>query len=77
MDEAEAVLSYGISGWPVWVHHAHREQHWLVLEIIEPDTPAATPAGTDRFILLVDGPFAYLKGGDGEQYVTVTRRGGR
>jgi hypothetical protein len=31
MNEAEAILSYGVSGWPVWVHHAHREQHWRVL----------------------------------------------
>jgi hypothetical protein len=77
MDEAEAVLSYGVSGWPVWVHHAHREQHWRVLEIVEPDTAAATPADTDRYILLADGPFAFLKGRDGEQYITATRRGGR
>ena len=77
MDEAEAVLSYGRAGWPVWVHHACREQHWRVLEIIEPDTTAARPAGTNRYILLVDGPFAYLKGSEGEQYITATRRGGR
>jgi len=25
----------------------------------------------------VDGPFAYLKGSDGEQYITATRRDGR
>lgn len=30
-----------------------------------------------RFILLVDGSFAYLKGSDGEQYITATRRDGR
>jgi hypothetical protein len=77
MDEAEAVLSYGRAGWQVWVHHAHREQHRRGLEIIEPDTTAARPAGTYRYILLVDGPFAYLKGSDGEQYITATRRGGR
>jgi hypothetical protein len=77
MDEAEAVLSYGRSGWPVWVHHAHREQHWRVLEIIESDTAAARPADASRYILLVDGPFAYLKGRDGEQYITATRRDGR
>jgi hypothetical protein len=38
---------------------------------------AASRADIDRFILLVDGPFAYLKGRDGEQYITATRRGGR
>ena len=50
--------------------------HWHVLEIIEPDTAAASPASTDRYILLVQGPFAYLPG-EGEQYITATRRGGR
>jgi hypothetical protein len=77
MDGVEAVLTYGISGWPTWVHHEHREMHWHILEIIEPDIAEATPARTDRYILLVDGPFAYLKGRDGEQYITATRRGGR
>jgi len=32
--------------------------HWHVLEIIEPDIAEASPARTDRYILLVDGPFA-------------------
>ena len=50
--------------------------HWHVLEIIEPDTAAASPASTDRYILLVRGPFAYLPG-DGEQYITASRRQGR
>jgi hypothetical protein len=77
MGEAEAVLTYGISGWPTWVHHEGREMHWHVLEIIEPDIAEAAPARTDRYILLVDGPFAYLKGSEGEQYITATRRGGR
>jgi hypothetical protein len=77
MDEAEAVLSYGRAGWPVWVHHAHREQHWRVLQIIEPKIGARRKSVVDRYILLVDGPFAYLKGSDGEQYITATRRGGR
>ena len=77
MGGVEAVLTYGISGWPTWVHHEGREMHWHVLEIIEPDIAEATPARTDRYILLVDGPFAYLKGSDGEQYITATRRGGR
>jgi hypothetical protein len=27
MDGAEAVLTYGISGWPTWVHHEGREMH--------------------------------------------------
>jgi hypothetical protein len=76
-DGVEAVLTYVISGWPTWVHHEGREMHWHVLEIIEPDTGEATPARTDRYILLVDGPFAYMKGRDGEQCITATRRGGR
>jgi len=50
--------------------------HWHVLEIIEPDTAAARPASTDRYILLVQGPFAYLPG-EGEQYITASRRQGR
>ena len=77
MGEAEAVLAFGMSGWPVWVHHAHREQHWRVLEVIEPENTAPSPAAIDRYILLADGPFAFLKGSDGEQYITATRRGGR
>ena len=67
---------YGISGWPTWVHHEGREMHWHVLEIIEPDTAEASPARTDAYILLVQGPFAYLPG-EGEQYITATRRDGR
>jgi hypothetical protein len=51
--------------------------HWHVLEIIEPDIAAASPADTSRYILLVNGPFAYLKGSDGEQYITAIRREGR
>jgi hypothetical protein len=35
-----------------------------VLEIIESDTTAASPASTDGYILLANGPFAYLKGSD-------------
>ena len=58
MDAVEAVLTYGISGWPTWVHHEGREMHWHVLEIIEPGTAKASPARTDRYILLVQGPFA-------------------
>ena len=50
--------------------------HWHVVEIIEPDTANASPAGTDRYILLVQGPFAYVPG-EGEQYITATRRDGR
>ena len=77
MDGVEAVLTYGISGWPTWVHHEGREMHWHVPEIIEPDTATASPARTGRYILLVQGPFAYPKGSGGEQYITATRRGGR
>jgi hypothetical protein len=77
MDGIETVPTYGMPGWPTWVHHSHREMHRHVLEIIEPDIGAATPASTSRYILLADGPFAYLKGHDGEQYITATRRGGR
>jgi len=76
MDGVEVVLTYGISGWPTWVHHEHREMHWHVLEIIEPDTAGASPASTDRYILLVQGPFAYLPG-EGEQYITAIRRDSR
>jgi hypothetical protein len=58
MGGVEAVLTYGISGWPTWVHHEQREMHWHVLEIIEPDTANAGPARTDSYVLLVQGPFA-------------------
>jgi hypothetical protein len=34
-------------------------------EIIEPDITAASPAGAYRYFLLVEAPFAYLKGRDG------------
>ena len=50
--------------------------HWHVVEIIEPDISAASPVGTGRYVLLVHGPFAYLPG-EGEQYITATRRSGR
>ena len=50
--------------------------HWHVLEIIEPDTAEASPARTDAYVLLVQGPFAYLPS-EGEQYITATRRDGR
>jgi hypothetical protein len=76
MGEAEAALTYGISGWPTWVHHEQREMHWHILEIIEPDIAKASPVRADRYILLVQGPFAYVPG-EGEQYITATRRGGR
>ena len=46
MGRAEVVLTFGMSGWPVWVHHAGREQHWRVLEIIEPENPAPSRGGT-------------------------------
>jgi hypothetical protein len=71
MDGVEAVLTYGISGWPTWVHHEHREMHWHVPGIIEPDIAEATPARTHRYILLVQGPSAYVPG-EGEQYMTAT-----
>ena len=47
-----------------------------VLEIIEPGTAAASPAGTGRHVLLGHGPFAYLPG-EAEQRITATRRDGR
>jgi len=50
--------------------------HWHVVEIIEPDMANASPARTDRYVLLVQGPFAYVPG-EGEQYITATRRDGR
>jgi len=59
------------------VHHEHREMHWRVLEIIEPDTAKASPAATDVYILLVAGPYAYLPGDEGEQYITAIRRDGQ
>jgi hypothetical protein len=71
------ILTFGMSWWPAWMHHAHREQHWRVLGIIEPENAAPSPPAIDRYVLLVDGPFAYLKGSAGEQYITATRRGGR
>jgi hypothetical protein len=77
MGEAEAVLTFGQSGWPVWVHHAHREQHWRVLEIIEPENTLPSRTGISRYILLVDGPFAFHNGYDGEQYIVATRRNGQ
>ena len=77
MGEAEPVLTFGRSRWPVCVHHAHREQHWRVLEIVEPLRGGAQPGDISRYLLLADGPFAFLKGHDGEQCITATRRGGR
>jgi hypothetical protein len=50
--------------------------HWHILEIIEPDMAAAIPARTNRYVLLVQGRFAYIPG-EGEQYITATRRDGR
>jgi hypothetical protein len=76
MNGVEVVLMYGISAWPTRVHHESREMHWHVLEIIEPDTAAVSPARADAYILLVQGPFACLPG-EGEQYITATRRDGR
>jgi hypothetical protein len=61
----------------VRVHHARREQHWRVLKIIEPENAAPSRVGVSRYILLVDGPFAFYKGHDGEQCITATRRRGR
>jgi hypothetical protein len=76
MGEVEAVLTFGISGWPVWVHHARRDQHWRVLEIVEPRAGRATPAGTDRYILRVEGPLAYLPDREGRSYIAARRYGG-
>jgi hypothetical protein len=76
MGGVEAALTYGISGWPTWVRHEGREMHWHVLEIIESDTAAASPACTDAYVLLAHGPFAYVPG-EGEQYISATRRHGR
>jgi hypothetical protein len=64
-----------VSGRPTWVHHARREQHWRVLEVIEPENTAPSRAGISRYILLVEGPFAFLKGSEGEQYITATGAG--
>ena len=50
--------------------------HWHVLEIIEPDISEASPARTDAYVLLVNGPFAYVPG-EGGQHITATRQGGR
>jgi transposase len=58
-------------------HHACREQHWRVIEVSEPENTAPSRTGISRYILLVHGPFAFLKGSDGEQYITATRRRGR
>ena len=41
MGKAEAVPAFG---WPTWMHHAHREQHSHVVEIINPGNAAASPA---------------------------------
>jgi hypothetical protein len=76
-DDAEAVLTFGRSGWPVWVTTPTASSTGGVLEVIEPENTAASPADSNRYILLVDGPFAFLKGMDGEQYITATRRGDR
>jgi len=50
--------------------------HWHILEIIEPGIADAAPARASRYVLLVQGPFAYLPG-EGEQYMTATYCGGR
>jgi hypothetical protein len=44
---------------------------------VEAEVEARRTAVVDRYLLLVEGPFAYLKGRDGEQHITATRRGGR
>ena len=70
-------LVYGTTGWPVQVHHAGRDIWWRVLEVIEPETVPPAPATTDRYVLKVHGPLAYLPGPEGQQYIAATRDGGR
>jgi hypothetical protein len=77
MHEVEAALVYGVAGWPVQVHHASRDQWWRVLEVIEPESVPPQPATTDRYILLVSGPLAYLPDRDGEMYIAARRDGDR
>jgi hypothetical protein len=47
MGKAEAVRTFG---WPTWMHHAHREQHSHVVEIINPGNAAASPADIDQYV---------------------------
>jgi hypothetical protein len=46
-------------------------------EILGTPRIAVVVLASGRYILLVDGRFAFPKGRDGEQYITATRRGGR
>ena len=48
MGKAEAVPTFG---WPTWMHHAHREQHLHVVEIINPRNAVASPADIDKYVL--------------------------
>ena len=79
--KAEAVLTFGMSGWPVWVHHAHRDLNWRVLEVIEPevrpDTTRSGPGrgGASRFLLKVYGPLAHVAGYEGTFYIAAERDG--
>lgn len=51
-----------MSGRPTWVYHAHREQHWRVLEVIEPENTTPSPGGLGRYVLMAYGPFAFYPG---------------
>lgn len=77
MGAVEAVLTYGMSGWPTWVHHAHRELSWRVLEVIEPGQHPPQPSVIDKYVLKVHGPLAYLPGRRGRLYIAARRHGGR
>jgi hypothetical protein len=86
MRKAEAILTYGMSGWPVWVHHARRDLSWRVLEIVEPEVRAGTVHGgaarggavpPGRYLLKVHGPLAYVAGYEGTFYIAAERDGDR
>ena len=48
MGKAEAVPTFG---WLTWMHHARREQHSHVVEIINPGNAVASPADIDKYVL--------------------------
>lgn len=74
MRDVEAILTFGMSGWPVWVHHADRDLSWRVLEVMEPQI-APGGASVQRYVLKVHGPLAYLTGRDGTFYIATERQG--
>jgi hypothetical protein len=73
MDGVEVALTYEISGWPTWVHHEGREMHWHVPEIIDLGSQSCP---YQRLRPARARPVR-LCAGEGEQYISATRRRGK